>query len=34
MLDSRKYKGNCFDLCSQIAMKNFNKQSKCFEMSG
>ena len=34
MLDSKKYKGKCFDLWSPIAMKNFKEQSKCFEMSG
>ena len=33
MLDSRKYKGKCFDLCSPIAIKKFNEQSKSFEMS-
>ena len=32
MLDSRKYKGKCFDLRSPIAIKNFNEQSKCFEI--
>ena len=34
MLDSRKYKWKCFDLCSPISIKKINKQSKCFEMSG
>ena len=34
MLDSRKYKEKCFGLCSPIAVKNSNEQSKCFEMSG
>ena len=34
MADCGKYKGKCFDLCSPIAVKNSNEQSKCFEMSG
>ena len=34
MLESIKCKGKCFDLCSPIAVKNFNEQSKCFEMFG
>ena len=34
ILDSRNYTRKCFDLCSPIAVKNFNEQSKCFEMSG
>ena len=34
MLDSRKYKGKCFDLCSPIAIEKFNKQSQCLEMPG
>ena len=34
MLDSRKYKGKCCDLCSPISVKNSNEQRQCFEMSG
>ena len=34
MLDLKKYKGKCFDLWSPIAMKNFEEQSKCFEIPG
>ena len=26
MLDSRKYKGKCFDLCSPIAVKNLKNK--------